>query len=459
MKLLFSTPDHSFLNEAVSTFEDKSVEFISTGREAQLKLAQGDIDFLILDSKIENHSFLYVLKYTRINCPSTDVILLFEDRKQMESMEYSEKELKGLGIKEPIFSKNYIPLLEKIINKSKDFEKWKIVDEIDIEEASKKNNELVLTDTKLTKIEVDEFYSGNTSIFDVFLKLNKNRYLKILNKGERFNKDKLKEYTSKCELGPLYFKTEDRASYVNYINTLISTSKSKSPKISQKKTRLLSSISKKYLEEVYTKGLDKNLYQEGIKICDNIYETLLRSEKTSQLLQSVSEHSTSNHFLTAIFSIAIAKRVDWAGEKTISNLTQGSMLYDIGLVKFKWYRDNNELSFEQMSKSQRRDYFKHPELGYEMLEDIEFIPEAVRQITLQHRECIDGSGFPNNLTNQKIYPLAKIISLSRYMSSKIIEKKISPLDVLREFIPNKEETNKFEPAYIKALIRSFVADE
>ncbi|WP_127716256.1 HD-GYP domain-containing protein [Halobacteriovorax sp. HLS] len=461
MKLLFSTPDHSLVNEIMVSFkkENMDVVFCANGKETQLKLSSTEIDYLILDSKIQHHSFLFVVKFCRINNPMTEIILTFDSKKEMEDMDFTEAELIKLGIHTPVFAKNYIEAVHKIIKKDTSFEKWKVVKEIDINEALKEEVAVNVFDSQFTKIAIKDFYSGNTSIFDVFLKLNKNKYLKILNQGESFNQEKLKKYKEEHNLDTLYFKTEDRSTYINYINDLVSKSKKSSSRASVKKSNLLSSISEKYLEEIYTKGLNKNLYQEGVKICDNIYNTLSTNEKTSMLLKKISEHCTSHHFLTSIFAVTIAKRIDWAGRATINNLSLGSMLHDVGMCRFKWFNDNPNIPYEMLSTTQKEDYLKHPEYGYEMLQDIHYIPEAVRQIVLQHHEYINGTGFPNQLTSQKIYPLAKIVSLADYMSTKIIETQSSPMEVLRQFIPNQDETSKFEPQYIKALIRSFVDDE
>jgi PAS domain S-box-containing protein/putative nucleotidyltransferase with HDIG domain len=53
----------------------------------------------------------------------------------------------------------------------------------------------------------------------------------------------------------------------------------------------------------------------------------------------------------------------------------------------------------------------HPKVGYNILKTIEF-PYPVAQIVLQHHERIDGSGYPEGLTGEKILLEAKILGVA-----------------------------------------------
>jgi len=53
----------------------------------------------------------------------------------------------------------------------------------------------------------------------------------------------------------------------------------------------------------------------------------------------------------------------------------------------------------------------HPQVGYEILKDIEF-PWPVAQITLQHHERMDGSGYPSGLSGEEILLEARILGVA-----------------------------------------------
>jgi putative nucleotidyltransferase with HDIG domain len=53
----------------------------------------------------------------------------------------------------------------------------------------------------------------------------------------------------------------------------------------------------------------------------------------------------------------------------------------------------------------------HPKIGYEILKNIEF-PWPVAQITLQHHERMDGSGYPSGLSGEETLLEARILGVA-----------------------------------------------
>jgi HD-GYP domain-containing protein (c-di-GMP phosphodiesterase class II) len=53
----------------------------------------------------------------------------------------------------------------------------------------------------------------------------------------------------------------------------------------------------------------------------------------------------------------------------------------------------------------------HPKVGYDILKTIDF-PWPVAQIVLQHHERMDGSGYPQGLSGEKIILEARILAVA-----------------------------------------------
>jgi HD-GYP domain-containing protein (c-di-GMP phosphodiesterase class II) len=53
----------------------------------------------------------------------------------------------------------------------------------------------------------------------------------------------------------------------------------------------------------------------------------------------------------------------------------------------------------------------HPRAGYEVLKDVQF-PWPVAQVTLQHHERMDGSGYPQGLKGEAILLEARIMAVA-----------------------------------------------
>lgn len=106
-------------------------------------------------------------------------------------------------------------------------------------------------------------------------------------------------------------------------------------------------------------------------------------------------------------SMTIAKAIGIDPED-LSILEFASILHDIGKIGIPSTVLNKE---GKLTKEEFDMIKKHPQIGYDILSDVEFLYKS-RRILLQHHERIDGKGYPLGLKGQDIDFLAKIISVA-----------------------------------------------
>jgi PAS domain S-box-containing protein/putative nucleotidyltransferase with HDIG domain len=95
-------------------------------------------------------------------------------------------------------------------------------------------------------------------------------------------------------------------------------------------------------------------------------------------------------------------------EDRIEGLHIASLLHDIGKITLP----SEYLAKPTMlSKEEKAVIRCHPEVGYEILKNIQF-PWPVAEIVYQHHEHLDGSGYPRGLTDGDILPEAKILAVA-----------------------------------------------
>lgn len=98
----------------------------------------------------------------------------------------------------------------------------------------------------------------------------------------------------------------------------------------------------------------------------------------------------------------------------------------------------------------------HPSVGYDILRDIEF-PWPIAQITLQHHERINGSGYPKGISGKEILLEAKILAVAdvvEAIASHRPYRPAHPIDVaLKEISQNKGIL--YEPEVVSACLRVF----
>lgn len=117
---------------------------------------------------------------------------------------------------------------------------------------------------------------------------------------------------------------------------------------------------------------------------------------------------TSGHqHRVAELACAIARELG-LDEDQVDGIRMGASIHDIGKIY---------LPAELLSKPTKLSEIEyllvqtHPQVGYDILKDIEF-PWPVADIAHQHHECIDGSGYPQGLKGNEICLEARIVAVA-----------------------------------------------
>jgi response regulator RpfG family c-di-GMP phosphodiesterase len=108
---------------------------------------------------------------------------------------------------------------------------------------------------------------------------------------------------------------------------------------------------------------------------------------------------------------AYATRLAWQSgmnESGIRVVEQGVLLHDIGKIGMP---DNLLLKKGNLNEGESALLRKHPEIGYRILNKIEFL-KAAAQLVLHHHEHYDGSGYPLGLKGMEIDFGARIFAVA-----------------------------------------------
>lgn len=148
-----------------------------------------------------------------------------------------------------------------------------------------------------------------------------------------------------------------------------------------------------------------DLFYNSIKYKKS-YKLLLLDTKNKQ------EYLYSSAINVCILSMFIT--VDYqSDEKTIKNMGIASLLRDVGLVKFP--KKITEGAISEFTKQELELYKKHPQMSCNLLTNknkyIGIDPLIIKSIQ-QHHEFLNGSGFPNKLSGEKIDAISNIITIS-----------------------------------------------
>lgn len=155
---------------------------------------------------------------------------------------------------------------------------------------------------------------------------------------------------------------------------------------------------------------------------------------------------------TALLAVAIAKELGLRAHQ-VEGLYFGGLVHDIGKINVPveiLNRPGRISSLEyQIIKS-------HPEVGYEIMKDIEF-PWPVAQLIRQHHERLDGSGYPLGLKDDAILLESRILAVADVVEAIASHRPYRPglgIDTALEEIETYRGT-RFDPKVVDACTRLF----
>ena len=459
MSILICDPDMAWSEKVRKYFTQLNLiaDIANNGKECQLKIYKNKYECVILDIDTVHHSGAEVLKFIRLNFPMIRVVMTVSSSKRLDELQIAKEDLSNMGVSTLLVKPYGLDKILSVVEEQNFHSSWKSIIENDVLEEEL---EVTAQDNEFTKIDLHIMSLDNAAIFDCYVRLTKNKYIKIFNRGDIFNKERIAKHFASSKDKSIYFKTKDRSVYINFMNDFILKTVKSNEATTSKKVLLAKSLTEKYIEEVYTKGLHPQLMNEGKKVCENMYDIILGSKDLAILMRDYRENGNddlAHCFLTSFFSVMIAKNLNWKSSRTIEAVALGGLIHDIG--KLKLDRKIRSKKVSELTDFELAQYKRHPELGADLLQNCPGISESVIQIVYQHHEFMGGDGFPNKLSGGKIYPLAKVVGLANAFVHDMIELNTNPLDTIKALISNRNKVLRFDPIIVKALISSFIKSE
>ncbi len=237
-----------------------------------------------------------------------------------------------------------------------------------------------------------------------------------------------------------------------------------------------SEIIKKKMDENSTDDLYNKLFNQALKVVDNIYKVAqgnaqipivdLRKvlypllEEPYQHLKYLSQlpYTSSNfskylshHALSVgIISYAIGK---WIGldQGERMQLALAGVLHDVGMsrIPINYLYQTNVLEDKEFDEIK-----KHTLYGYQVIKDTKGLKEGTVLSVLQHHEREDGSGYPLQLKSTQIHTYSKIIAIAdifhAMISKRIYRSEYSMYQAIEEII--KEGFGKLDPKIVRVFV-------
>lgn len=457
LKILLVDPNERWLTEASKFFEDNfyEVESALNGKEAQLSIYNKDYFAVIINYATTSHSAIQVLKFCQKNKKKVKTILIFNEEKDLEECGFDEKGLNKIGAMDIIVKPFEWNELKGLLEDHQDLSDF--LSNLKVKDGVSEEEEVDCVDKEFTKVKIDQFYSSKAVLFDIYIQIKKNKYLKILHAGDKFDKERLDRYKNDKKVEFLYFHVRDRRKFIQFTNHVAKKVVENKKIGAGTKMGLLKNLSEKYTEETFTQGLKPQIVDEGRQVCEHIFNFIEKEPDLHNLLKSYHDfdpEAVEHSFLVTLYASAIIKQFEWQSKATIETAAMACMLHDIG--KMELPENLLAMQVEDMNEEQLTKYKLHPEIGSKIVEGNRLLNNSIKQIVLQHHENFNGTGFPNGLKGAQILTIANIIHLADDFAHMLIKNKIKPTECLKMILTNHQMVARYNSVIIENFIKAFV---
>jgi response regulator RpfG family c-di-GMP phosphodiesterase len=457
LKILLVDKNEDWLIAAKEYFDGLLYEtkMVNNGKDAQVALYNEKFFAVVMNVKVQNHPGIQVLKFIRANHPTQKVLMVTELEEGLDEEEQMTPEkLKKLGATEAICKPFEFADLKGLLEGHQSV--GDMVSSIPKRKELGPEEEVDMGDDKFTSVKIDEFYTSQPVLFDLYIKLKSNRYIKILHAGDSFSKERLDKYKNEKNVEYLYFEKKDLFKYVKF-NNYFAKKIIENKKIGgQKKVKLLQNVASKFLEQTFQEGMKPQIIDQGKEIAENVYELIKESKDLHEVFRNYQDfdpNAFTHAYLVTLFSTSIIKQFEWQSKTTIECTALACMFHDIG--KMKLDPALLDLKVDEMNDEQLLEYKRHPELGLELIDGNPLINNSVKQIILQHHEHFDGTGFPFNKRGSKILTLSNIVCLADNFVHIIQDEDQKPVEALRTLLSRREELTWYNSMIVECLIKVF----
>lgn len=458
LKILLADSDREWLASTKKSLLDGGyeIEHVENGKEIQLSLYNKEFFALIVNFSIENYPLGQVLKFIKNNVTNNMTIIVVVNDDVDES-EVDVSKLKKIRVTEVVYKKDGFTSIQDALEGNLSL--GELVQNLKKRDGVSEEVEVSEDDSKFTSVLIGEFVAGKNVLFDVYVRLNSGRYVKILHAGDTFSKERINKYKEK-EVKYLFFQTSDRKKYVQYQSYVTRKMVDKSKAPTALKEQLLRNTAEKYVEELFSRGVKPQVVMQGKEICETVYSLVEKEKNLYKLLRDFSlfDPNAFNHsYAVTLFASAIIKQFEWQSKATIETTSLACMFHDIGKMDLPEGLIGKHP--EKLNDEERISYEKHPELGAKLIDGNRLISNSVQQIIIQHHECYNGTGFPRGIKGSKILTLANIVKLSDDFVRLVEDKECSSTEALKMILGNSESIRKYNSSIVENFIKVFVDPE
>jgi hypothetical protein len=135
----------------------------------------------------------------------------------------------------------------------------------------------------------------------------------------------------------------------------------------------------------------------------------------------------------------------------LETVALGFFLYDIGMTKVS---PMMIARIQQLTPSEQRTMREHPRMGLDILNRLNLTRPEISEPVIQHHERLNGTGYPNKLSGDRIGHLGRIAAVADSYCAMVTEKParkgMAPINAAAELVTNERQ---YDHMVCRTLVR------
>lgn len=272
---------------------------------------------------------------------------------------------------------------------------------------------MITTDLQMPEfipVLAESFIIDSISDFNLYLKVN-GKFILYRNRNLPFTIEH-KERLILNDVKYLYIDSKDKKNYTEYADRHLSEILRNDDLSRDEKTQILYDVSMKNIEDIFIEPRSVESLNKAYKLVDNQISSFMSDKEIFYDLIKITEYDnyTFHHSINvAAYAVGLAIHMNIKDPSILSNLGLGALLHDIGKSKIdsKIINKNGPLNDREWEIIR-----EHPQAGAALCAHNSKIPDESVKIILEHHERLDGSGYPNSVSQSRIHLFSKMVAIA-----------------------------------------------
>lgn len=309
-------------------------------------------------------------------------------------------------------------------------------------------------DDNFSKVSIQQFVSKPKLEFDIFIRLSKDKYVRVGRAGSHIPVDRVHFYISKG-MTHLYLKKTEFSKAVDFNVQLTKTIALNSNVSEEKKINFMKYTTEVVLEKAFdSSSFDTATYSAAKKVLVSMIDVVTRNTDQLHLLDALNSHSDwiyAHSLGTALFAIMITKEMSMTSTQSFYNLGMAGLFHEISFKDLP--KTITEKPLSQLTTDELALYETHPTMSRDILACLESSNGDILQLVYEHHEDQSGQGYPRKISKTKLHPLSKIFLTADAFSALVVKNPIHKQQTALEAIETLKTVykDKLDPVTIAAL--------